>query len=515
MQVPRKGWPVSDKEASRPSLQQVLDDGVRAFYEAQGCSLVQTDLLFLDRARPADQILSVLQGLIGFAKEGGATAFRQVLIVVPAAAFEGEVFDVLVERVERFASLARERMPVRALPADWVAVRTCPVYHDNALLEIVQSVPNESAVIISHLADYRRAGIAIHNPGSNRMGIEEDAWAPHVIAIAKSLETIAEERTVYVAALVGRLPPHRPELTEAVHSIHGGVLGSAREDDLDSQLLALGDEIAAYIAAGRIGAALAVIDSLPPIFDDQKPFLKVQLLQRANLPQMALDQIERELVPGMDSFDGASLLKMAIIAEQAGGLALAARLLRAAIPKLTQRELLDAALELADRLDEFGVADAVMARVTTLFPDAPILKRREAHMAVAVGDFPRAAVLLQAIAGAEESAAFYGALGELVPGGSFDHDIVLAELVRRNPTWRKGGHRALVREAARRGQLYHAFRWALDAHSSVFSPDLLLEVMERMVLERTPAGDIPIAKEDSESAVRRLVRYLADNPTAG
>jgi hypothetical protein len=176
--------------------------------------------------------------------------------------------------------------------------------------------------------------------------------------------------------------------------------------------------------------------------------------------------------------------------------------------------LLDAALELADRLNEFGIADAAVARVTALFPEAPVLKRREADMAVAGGDFSHAAVLLQAIAGAEESAAFYGALGELVPSGTFDHDIVLAELVRRNPTWRKGGHRALVREAARRGQLYHAFRWAFDAPSSLFSPDLLLEVMERMVLERAPAGDIPIATEDSESAVRRLVRYLADNPTA-
>jgi len=495
------------------ALTDILDNGVRAFYEAQGCSLVHADLLFLDRERPADQVMAVLRGLAGFANADGSTRFAQILVVVPADEFRGDDLAAFTKRLDRFAALVRRRIPVRAIPENWITIRTCPVYQDEVLLDIVRSAPKESAVIVSQLAAYRRAGVAANEPGGNHMKLEEDLWAPHVLAIAKSLETIAAQNTTYVAILVGRGPPHRPELAQAMRTIEGGVLGSERTDDLDAALLAADDQISDHLQAGRIGAALALIDAMPRELDRQKPFVKVQLLQRARLPQMALDEIEREFAPHLDTYDSASLFKMAIMAEAAGGVVLAARLLRAAIPGLVQHEFLDAAMELSGRLDEFGLDDLIVARVEKLYPASRALKRRAAQQAADAGEFSRAADLFSAIAGSEEAATYYSALAGALPStGSFDHDVVLAQLTRQNAAWRKGGHRSLVRQAIRRGQLYHAFRWTLDSEAVLFSPDLLLTVMEQLVLARTATNDLAISPEDCELAVRRVVRYLAAHP---
>lgn len=497
------------------TLPDILNDGVHDFFQAQGCSLVQVDLMFLDRERPDEQILAVLRGLTGFAHDDGTTRFRQITVIVPADAFDADDVATFTKRLQRFAALVRERMSVRAIPDDWLQLKLCPHYQDDALLDIVRTAPQESAVVVGQLASYRRAGITLNDPGQHRMRLEEDVWAPHVLAITKSLEAIAEDRKVYIAALVGRAPPHRPALAQAMRTIQGGVLASERVDDLDAALLAHDDEIAAHLDAGRIGAALAVIDNFPAALDRQKPFVKVQLLQRANLPQQALDQIEREFAPHLDTFDPAPLFKMAVIAQQAGGLVLAAKLLRASIPNLTQPEFLDGALELAERLDGFGFEDLVVARVRTLFPDSLVLKRREAQQAVDAGDFARAGTLLDAIPGSEEAAAFHKAVGDLLPAdAALDYDTTLTALNRQKPAWRRDGHRTLVREALRRGQLYHAFRWSLDADATLFSAQLLLEVLERMVLTRAGANDLPISPEDSELAVRRLIRYLADHPDA-
>jgi hypothetical protein len=496
-------------------LSDVLNDGVQDFYRAQGCSLVHVDLMFLDRERPDEQILAVLRGLSGFAHEDGTTRFGRITIVVPADELDAADRTAFDERLQRFVALVRERLPVRAIPDDWLVVKFCPHYQEEALLDIARAAPEETAVIVSQLASYRCTGLLSNDPGPHRMRLEEDVWAPHVLAITKSLEAIAEARKVYIAALVGRAPPHRPALVEAMRGIKGGVLTSERADDLDAALLAHDEEIAAHLDAGRIGAALAVIDGFPEALERQKPFVKVQLLQRANLPQLALDQIERQFAQHLGDYDPASLFKLAVIAEQAGGLVLAAKLLRASIPNLSQPEFLDGALELAGRLDEFGLEDQVVARVKNLFPDSVALKRHDARKAADAGDFARAGTLLVSIPGSEEPAAFHKALGDLVPTNAvIDHDAVLAALVRQKPDWRRGGHRVLVREALRRGQLYHAFRWSLDADATLFSPGLLLDVLERLVLARSGADDPLISPEDSELAVRRLIRYLADTPAA-
>jgi len=52
-------------------LPDILNDGVRDFYQAQGCALVHVDLMFLDRERPDEQVLAVLRGLTGFARDVG------------------------------------------------------------------------------------------------------------------------------------------------------------------------------------------------------------------------------------------------------------------------------------------------------------------------------------------------------------------------------------------------------------------------------------------------------------
>src|SRR5579862_5820317 len=117
---------------SGEALTDILDDGVRAFYQAQGCSLVHADLLFLDREQPSDQVMAVLRGLTGFANGDGSTRFAQIVVVVPADELQGDDLAAFSRRIDRFAALVRRRIPARAIPENWITIRTCPVYQDEA-----------------------------------------------------------------------------------------------------------------------------------------------------------------------------------------------------------------------------------------------------------------------------------------------------------------------------------------------------------------------------------------------
>jgi hypothetical protein len=497
-------------------LRDILADGVRDFYRAQGCIRGQIDLFLLDRQAPIAQILAVLEGLLGFVDATSRkTLFRQVWVVVPASEFNGDVLNASTARLTGLVDRARKAYPDHQLPADWLHIRTTGDYQQTTLEQVVAAAPQDAALILTALADYRCPGIAPNDPGPLRLKLDEDIWVPHVTHLAKSLEGTAKAGHLYIAGLVSRLPPRRAALRDALQTIEGGIQVAERPVDLETEILTHEDDIAAHLAAGHIGAAMAIIDAMPSVLNGQKPFLKIQFLDRAKLPQAALDMIEKDLAPDAETIDPVSLIRLAIIAERAGGAALAARLIRLAIPQLTQRESLEATLELAEGLPQYDLIVSARERLQQLFPDSVLLLQHQAEQAREAGDYKRAAELAASLPGKSQAAALYRSFYALTRDPGFDHDQVLAQLVAEQPQWKWRGHRLLVEEALRGGRLFHAFRWALGADASLFRPHLLMETLERLVLERTPQGHSVLSDDDLILAISRILRHMATNPDAG
>jgi hypothetical protein len=278
------------------------------------------DLLLITGGKPAERAGLIASVLAGFGLDDGERLIRRYLIIGPPNVDLGTARASAWDRFERGV----KKMAGAALDDDqrsWFESRfemvLAPDLNTRSIVALIEAQPERTAIIVIKAAEYRDTSISPFVPaGASGPLAPEDIWAPHLLALGKAIEPIAEEKILYVALDANELTPLRPELVDLLQSIHRfGVMNAGSEASADTILTRRIGQWDAWIRTGHVGLALKDIDDLPPKLDDQKAFLRVQLLLKAGLTPQALAEVREHFLAGNPS--SATRVRLALIAEQA------------------------------------------------------------------------------------------------------------------------------------------------------------------------------------------------------
>ncbi|WP_439549056.1 CHAT domain-containing protein [Falsiroseomonas sp.] len=479
------------------------------------------DILNIDYLRPlerAGMLAAVLTGISGDDRRPAVRAF--VIVAPPETDVETAREKAWGELLSAYHLLAgREMAPT---PQEWFKKRfqviAAPDWRSASVVEILKAQPERAAAIVTDAAVYRDDRIEPYvAPGSATPLLPQDVWVPQVHALAVAAVDVARERNVYVALDTDQLTPTREVLSDRLLSIDGcGVLGSSNEADLGTVLTARAGQWDTWIREGRVGQALREIDDLPPSFDGQKAFLRIQMLHRAGLLPEALRAIRHEMSPER-KLDASSRVKLARIAQDANASLLASEVLGPTVSELNYQEDLESALATAHDTGSAELEEKFAARLAKLFPGSPGVRQRQRRALVAARNYAGVAAMLACEANGQPEAKFFTKLAQSLSGAetpdysaliaSADDDTILADAFRM----------ACVRDALQRQLVFHAFELALPlpktpAHARR-GERLLIEVLEAILLFGGKGGALPVPGERVQSAVLELIDRLAGDTT--
>jgi hypothetical protein len=492
-----------------------LQDDLVKFFMKNGLGFGGGDIMCLGSSDTIEQIAGIVRCLISFVDEEKKSPIHRILVVSPPKPDGSENVELKTRLEGLLKAIQRKLSPA---PPNWIRMVTPPNLLTQTLVSMIDGAPARTVIVVNEAARFRDSKVEAHVPdAAEHLTLREDFWVPQVYAAARDMRQSVKGREVYFALNAGELSPRRAKLDEMLTSIEGvGVIGAIIDNHLDTLLAEQEQVFGRRVADGRLGAVMSAVDRLPSALDSEKPFLRIQLLHRAGLIGQALEGIEGVL-DSARKFNPSALVKLAIIARQGGGLVLAARLLRLALDDLDSSEMLSLALDTADGIGESDLAARLAARLAKLYPDAVALRDHKLREVVRAGQYGDAATLLTGDARAAEATAFYKLLGSQLPvTGVPDYISLLARLRAELPRRLNQGHRILIRDAMRRGLLFHALNIALQSVANRERADIELmgEVLERVTLERDGDGNFLIDHETHKSVVTKLIRYLSSHPSA-
>ncbi len=474
------------------------------------------DILTVTGGSPAARAGMITATLVGIAIEGRERAVQRIVVVIPAGddipeadaraweSFE-KSFEILASRLLEADEAARfrERLIIQAATDSRHA----------SLLALMARQPKRTAIIVVDAAVYRNDAIApFVSEAAQTPLIPEDVWAPQVHALAVAAAPIARDRHLYVALDVNESSPIRPELSDLLLSVDAfGVLGSTADQGTEAILARRVDEWDQWIAHGQVGRALADVDALPPVTDDQKPFLRVQLLHKAGLRLEALALIRSEFL-ARDEIDPSTRVRLGHIADDAGAARLAVELIAPCIDALESREDLESALGTLDHRDE-ALSARIATRLEARFPNAEGVRRHRYRQLLRSRDHAGIAdFLLESDA---TRADFHARLAEAFAGTGVPDYV---NLIQSGHTAEisEGFRLASIIDALARGLIWHAFNLVGEIPKSAAQADrwegLALEVLERGFLQARPDGEPAAGIDATEALLGKLIERLASDP---
>jgi hypothetical protein len=179
-----------------------------------------------------------------------------------------------------------------------------------SVLKALQSVGNQSAVIVMNAASYRDERIV---PQSIKTlpRLSEDLWIPHFVQLARAVTEMAMKGSYYVLMDTGEMPPHKQENQEALKSVQNcGLFTVSSESDVSAIVATHSQEWQEQVKNGNIHSVFTSIDALPDWMNSQKPFLKLQLLERV-APGHAVMKLFRSEINTEEIVDPKARLKLA------------------------------------------------------------------------------------------------------------------------------------------------------------------------------------------------------------
>lgn len=507
-----------DKEAPGTSLAA----GIRQFYETNGLVFGSVDIFCLGSSTLAFRVLALVHTLLCFDDAEGRSPITHFVVVLPAAAAdEAGSEQAIRSRLERLLATSDRAFATEVPADDRIQIVTLPNLRSETVLSVVATTSPRSVVIIVNAAALRTEGVQPFVPsGAGAPALLEDFWVPHLHALGQALMDLMKEREIYAILDAGQVSPYRPALNALLKSIEGvGLVGSQIENDPNAILAGKTEDWNNWLAEGRLGAVLKSIDTLPSALDAEKPFLRIQVLHRAGLHGQALDEIERHLKSSNEP-NPLALVGLARIATDAGAAVLSSRLLGRAVGDLDTIEALESALAVADDIDDRALQEMIAARLDRLFPGSATLRRRRAHTLVAVRDYRMAAMTLASDPAASGTAEFYTLLADALSGpGVPDYVGIRLRLSADNPSWAAEAHTAVVRDALARGLVVHALDLVISETTSrepaQRDAKLVLDVIERLLLDRDHSGKLAVAEDRLKEAVKQVVCYLSGHPIDG
>lgn len=375
------------------------------------------------------------------------------------------------------------------------------------MLDLIREQPARTAVIICEAASYRDEQVAPFVPAHATTPLApEDIWVPQLHALADAATDIAAANQLYVALDANELRPIRAALGDLLQSIYRcGVMSAEDEKRGETILSRRVDQWDQWIASGHAGLAIRDVDALPASVDDQKPFLRVQLMHKAGLRLQALEAIRTEFLP-RDDLNPSTRTRLALIAEAANASRLAADLLAPAIDALDMLEDLESALGTLTSADAPELANRVAERLEARLPGSRATAQRVRSRLLEQRDYAELADLVRAN-NAQEATYFEALARTFAATGVPDylalidsaHDADEADAFRL----------AAVGDALHRGLTRHAFDLVLTPPASEKFGQrwerLLLRTLERCFLTRGPNDQPPIAYDRMEDGIRRLL----------
>jgi hypothetical protein len=478
------------------------------------------DILNFDYLDPLERAGILAAILTGLATADHRPAVRAVVVIAPP---ETEI-STADSRTWSAMLAASELLHGRKMPADaqaWLKGRfkvvSVPDLSAPSLLTLIAEQPEHAAVIVTDAAKYRRASVEPHIDPSNLTALlPEDVWVPQVHALATSAVQVAQDRKLYVALDTGQLSPRRPTLCDLLISVDGcGVMGSSEDQDLWTLLNERIGRWGEWIREGYLGKVLREIEELPPTFDGNKRFLRIQMLHRAGSFNESLQAIREELI-SRRNIDASSRVKLARIAENAGASRLAWEILSPAVDQLDTMEDLESALVTAYDAGYRELEERVAARLARLFPHSPGVRARKKRIMAATRDYNGIAEMLMQEENDQARANFFRELARFLSTPETPNYVALIASAGGDRARSDAFRTASVQDALQRGLIVHAFELALPLPETPQElqrgESLLAKVLEAVFLSGTK-GIRPVSDERVQAAVLALVKRLSADPT--
>jgi len=388
-------------------------------------------------------------------------------------------------------------------------------WRTSSILDLIRVLPERTSIIIAEAASYRDDDIEPYiAKGAESPSLPEDVWAPQLYKLANEANKLAKERLFYVALDAYQFCPKREALTDLLCSIDGcGILVSENENSPDSILAARVDQWETWIREGRLGKVFHDIEQLPANLDRNKPYLRIQILNKAGLFIDALHAIRHEMEIG-DKLDANTKVKLARIAQDANASRLAMEILAPAINELHNREDLESALATAHDADSTEVEKKIAERLSALFPGSPGLQQRHLRALLENRDYNGVASLL-----ADEQndkAEFYRTIARFLSGDSMPDYKGLIASAGSDISQAEAYRMECVSDAISRMLIPQAFELALPLP---YTPGLekrgeklLLNSLKHTLLQTSKEESLIVLREKIEVAIISLIERLSSNP---
>ena len=505
-------WQISDKAG--------LAGGMRNFIIKNPNVLGGADIYNLDVQNPqsrAGMLIAVLTRLVDDNRRPGV---RNFVVVVPPGMKETDCeVQTWSEIVSTFRLLAGRDM--KPSEQDWIRARfrihAAQDSWSRSALAIIEGQSERTAVIVTDAASYRDANVDPYVAPSALTPLRsEDVWVPHLHALAVAAVELAQKRLLYVALDANHLSPRREALSELLLSIDGcGVMGSSNEVDPDSILAGRVDQWDEWIRAGRLGRALSDVEQLPATLDENKPYLRIQLIHRAGHFPLALKAI-REKIASDRTSDASSRVKLARMAEDANASMLANEILAPTVEVIDSHEDLESALATAHEAGSTDLEERIAERHGAKFPGSSGLRQRRRRSLLVARDYAGVAAMAAEEPDGQASTEFYDRLARFLSGPDVpDYDALIAS-AGGDITQVDAYRMACVSDALARQLVFHAFDFAVPIPMTPAQSErgerLLLEVLEAILLLAGKDGAMPVPSEQVQAAVLSLIERLAANP---
>jgi len=370
----------------------------------------------------------------------------------------------------------------------------------------------QSAVLILKAAGYRDEEVRASS--HKKPELPEDLWVPHLVKLARAVTEFADTIPCYVLIDTGEAAPSTVENLEALKSVSKcGVFMLGSEDEAPALVASHLQEWREQMNASNIGAAFRSVDGLPASMDDQKPFLKLQLLDRVAPSQEVLNFLRSQIDMNVVC-DPKARLKLAGIAQRAEDLNLAKEILAPVIASLADQEDLEIALKIAVRVSDPAIIRVTRSRLEKLFPQSVELWKHRLTELLDAGNYQEMLVLLEAKESPEEAqlALFFRTLATALQSRNKpDYNNTLRVIEQTVPELADWARILCARDALARDDCMTAIRICLPTEGRVVTPTtarMLLWAVRQMLLQRDSNGSLTITADQICEPVAEVIRYL-------
>lgn len=474
-------------------------------------------IVFFTGGQWYDRIATFFAGILGRRSMSEADLARELVVMVGPNVDLASGLEVLKDAI----IAAADRLEPTSAMTDQArrvidTVRLIEV-SDWSLETLVDSAALGAAgtvVAVVRAADYRDATI-ITTPLSSAAPLlgSDEVWAPHILAVAKSLASIAHADDMFFLLDTGR-PGPADELLEPLRGVPNCQILSAPQAGPEVIIDRRMPQWREWLGLGRLGPVLQELDAISGMDDLQRRIVRIQILDVAGLADQALSEIRA--IESFAELPANVSARLAKIAAEANAVDLARTLLRFDLDQVVSREDVQNTLQAAARIGDEDLAGRAESKLEALFPDSTALANHRRNTAIERGDHRAAAAAMLGKPGSAELIAFH-----LRVADAFDsHDVPdyasLIDEAGADALLASRYRLASTDHALRRGLIVHAFELLMTPEAIVRGEGSrsLIQTIEQLLIHR-PSGVMAVDEDRVDEAVAVLVQRMGQSPGNG